>query len=218
VEFVAFLLALSVHEAAHAWVASLRGDQTARLLGRVTLNPIKHIDVLGSVVFPLLMLFSSANLFFGWAKPTPVDPRQLKNPKWDDILVTLAGPASNFLLALVAVLAVRLLLRFVPGVSDALSHFGEPQPSDSLWVPVANFAFFSLMINVVLAVFNLIPIPPLDGSHVLRHFLPESLARPFQMLYHNGALSLLLLVAVIWVGVPDWLFRPVMGAFERLLP
>lgn len=217
-EFLAFLLAICVHEAAHAWTASQRGDQTARMLGRITLNPVRHIELFGSVIFPLVGLMAGGWLL-GWAKPTPIDPRNLKKMPLDDILISLAGPISNLLLALLAVFALRLMLLVAPtATTGAFLHLGNPRPSDSFWVPLANFAVYSLQLNVLLAVFNLIPIPPLDGSHILRHFLPESLARPYQMLYQNGMLCFLLLIGAIYIHIPDMMFTPVMNAFSHLLP
>lgn len=217
-EFLAFLLAICVHETAHAWTASARGDQTARKLGRITLNPIRHIELLGSVIFPLVGLMAGGWLL-GWAKPTPIDPRNLKKMPLDDILISLAGPASNLLLALLSVAALRLFFSVAPAATaGAFLHLGQPHQNDSFWVPLTNFAVYSLQLNVLLAVFNLIPIPPLDGSHILRHFLPESLARPYQLLYQNGMICFLLLIGAIYIRIPDMLFMPVMNAFSHLLP
>jgi Zn-dependent protease len=218
IEFVAFLFALTVHEAAHAWTAWRRGDETARLLGRVTLNPIPHIDLFGTLIFPIVTMLYSP-FFFGWAKPTPVDTSRLKNRKWDDILVTLAGPASNLALALLAVGLLHVCARIAPG--PTLSALADPMvqhASDSLWVPVTNLLFFSMIINVVLAIFNVLPIPPLDGSHVLVHFLPGEAGRMYRALAQNGMVSLLLLVAVVYLGILNWLFEPALGAFQQLLP
>jgi len=217
-EFLAFLLAISIHEAAHAWVASRRGDDTARMLGRITLNPIRHIELFGSVIFPLVGLMAGGWLL-GWAKPTPIDPRKLKKMPLDDILISVAGPVSNLLLALLAVVGLRILLIVAPAATaGAFAHLGQPQQADSFWVPLTNFAMYSLELNVLLAVFNLIPIPPLDGSHILRHFLPESLAKPYHLLYQNGMICFLLLIGAIYIHIPDMLFTPVMNAFSHLLP
>ncbi len=211
IEFLAFLFALSVHECAHAWVAHLRGDDTARLLGRVTLNPLRHIELFGSVIFPLLMLFSGTGWFFGWARPTPVDVSRLRHRKWDDILVALAGPASNMLVAILAAGALVGLRTDAPG---RLSGFiASPQSSSGWLAPLANLAYFSLVLNIVLAVFNLIPIPPLDGSHILGHLLPAGLSGYYRRLYSQGWLCLLLLIGAIYLNVPGILFSPVVLAF-----
>ena len=216
-QFVAFLFALSVHEAAHAWMASRQGDDTARLLGRVTLNPSRHVELFGSIIFPLMMLLSGGWIF-GWAKPTPVDVTRLRQPRRDDILVTLAGPGSNLVLAVLALGLLRLLLHFQPQVAgDALNHLGHPQQSDSLWTPLTNLAFYSMEINLILAIFNLIPIPPLDGSHVARHLLPRAWRGGYYWLLANPMVSLLLLLAVVYANIPGMMYAPVLHAFEKLL-
>lgn len=218
-ELVAFFLALSVHEAAHAWVAWRCGDPTARLLGRITLNPIKHAELFGTIVFPLAMLLSGSGYFFGWAKPTPVDPRHFKQPRRDDILVSLAGPISNVLLAGASVLAIWALWLAAPAPTRrALAHLGQPHAQDTLWVPLVDLAYFSVILNVILALFNLLPIPPLDGSHVLKHCLRGSWSRAYTSLYRNGWISFILLMGILYVGIPNWLLDPVLGWFQRCLP
>jgi Zn-dependent protease len=174
-EVIVFLFAISVHESAHAWMAWRLGDPTARMLGRVTLNPIRHIDPIGTVLLPALALFYHFPMI-GWAKPTPVDPRNFQHEMRDDILTSVAGPASNFLLAIASILALRFLMLF-----------GNPL---SIAEPLAQMLWLSMAINVLLGVFNLIPIPPLDGSHVLRHLLPEPMRRGYDMM---GIFGLLLL-------------------------
>jgi Zn-dependent protease len=172
---IVFLFAISVHESAHAWVAWRLGDPTARMLGRVTLNPIRHIDPIGTVLLPAIALLYHFPMI-GWAKPTPVDPRNFKNQMRDDILTSLAGPASNFLIAIVSAIALRLIFTF--GGAASISE------------PVTALLLLSMEINVLLGVFNLIPVPPLDGSHVLRHLLPESARRVYDTV---GMFGLILL-------------------------
>src|SRR5579863_2243344 len=176
-QLIVFLFAISVHESAHAWMASQRGDQTARMLGRVTLNPIKHIDPVGTVVLPLIAMVTHLPVI-GWAKPTPVDPRNFKNPVLDDILTAVAGPVSNFMVATVATILLAAISVIAPNgraiVQGALHGFAL---GNSALVPASLLLYELLVINVLLAVFNLIPVPPLDGSHVLRHFLSESVRR-----------------------------------------
>jgi Zn-dependent protease len=192
-QVIVFLFAISVHESSHAWMANRCGDPTARMLGRITLNPIKHVDLFGTILLPLMALLAHIPML-GWAKPTPVDPRNFKHPVRDDILTAVVGPISNFLVAgaatvlLVAVKHSSLFgLEVVMGVLT-----GEvPPDSNSILVPICLLLRELLLINVVLAVFNLIPVPPLDGSHVLRHFLPDSLRRAYDTV---GWVALLALV------------------------
>ncbi len=156
--FLIFLGSLSVHEWAHAWTANRLGDPTARMLGRVTFNPLAHIDPIGTILLPLFMIYlhTMGGGFFmiGWAKPVPVDPSYFKHRVRDDLLVTMAGPASNILICLVVALVGGLALRAVPDAS-VVESFGLLRRV--------------IEVNALLAVFNMIPVPPLDGSHVLRH-------------------------------------------------
>ncbi|MGA1999923.1 MAG: site-2 protease family protein [Terriglobales bacterium] len=176
-QIIAFVFAICVHESAHAWTANQCGDPTARMLGRISLNPIKHVDPIGTVLVPLIGMLSGIG-FIGWAKPTPVDPHNLRHPVRDDILVSVAGPASNILLGILAVVGLFVVSR-VPG-----------QGPTSIGQPIALLCWAFLQVNILLAAFNLIPIPPLDGSHVLRHMLPESGRRVYDMIGYFGILLL----------------------------
>ncbi len=151
VALLVLLASLSVHEWAHAWTAERLGDATARAAGRVTLNPLPHVDPLGTFILPGLLLLTGAGVVFGWAKPVPVNLRNFRKPVRDHILVAMAGPFSNFVICLASALVFGLLVRF--------SGSGE----------FLHLAVQVISINAILMVFNLIPIPPLDGSHVLRH-------------------------------------------------
>jgi Zn-dependent protease len=189
-QLIAFLFAISVHESAHAWTANRRGDPTARMLGRVTLNPLKHIDPFGTVLLPLIAMLTHLPVI-GWAKPTPVDPRNFKNPVLDDVLTAVAGPVSNFIVATGATILLAGIVVAAPDgrqiVQGALSGV---LVSNSVLVPVSLLLFEVLEINVLLAVFNLIPVPPLDGSHVLRHFLSESVRRVYDTVGMFGLMAL----------------------------
>ena len=192
-QMIAFLFAISVHESAHAWTASRCGDPTARMLGRVSLNPIRHIDLFGTIILPLVAAVTGFTVL-GWAKPTPVDPRNFRSPVLDDILTSVAGPVSNFVVATGA-----LLLLGGISLSSASGHdlvLGlawrgfEGVDSSSALAPVAMLLYALMIINIVLAVFNLIPVPPLDGSHVLRHFLSDPVRTAYDRIGIFGLLAL----------------------------
>jgi Zn-dependent protease len=199
-----------VHESAHAWMANRCGDPTARMLGRITLNPIKHIDPVGTILLPAIAMISHFPVI-GWAKPTPVDSRHFKNPVRDDILTSLAGPASNLLVASGSVVGLAIIAN-TSQLGRALVH-GYAAESGSLLVPITVLLYEFMYINVLLAAFNVIPIPPLDGSHVLRHFLPESMRRAYDM---AGMIGLVLLFLV---GGPiiRFLMTPVLQFFDFVL-
>ena len=205
-QMIAFLFAISVHESAHAWTASRCGDPTARMLGRVSLNPIRHIDPIGTVLLPLVAAISHIPVL-GWAKPTPVDPRNFRNPVMDDILTSVAGPVSNFIVATAALLLLGgFSLSSQTGRAIVL---GLPMglTSDSALFSFAKLLFELMLINVVLAVFNLIPVPPLDGSHVIRHFMSDPVRRVYDSIGIFGLLALVYLSGGL-------LFR-VIAPFER---
>jgi Zn-dependent protease len=193
ISFAVLLFSLTVHEMAHAWTADRLGDPTARLLGRVSLNPMVHADLIGTVLFPLIALVSGAPLI-GWAKPVPVNPRQLGRPRRDYVLVAAAGPASNLVLAVCAAI-VLLALPISP------LTLGEANVS----APVATILSLAMRLNVLLAVFNMLPIPPLDGGNVLAGVLPPTLAISYNRLRPYG---FLLLYALILTGGFDSIVVP----------
>ena len=193
-EFILLLFSLSVHESAHAWMASRLGDQTARMLGRVSLNPMDHVDPIGTLLIPGLMIFGplfGVNFFggflFGWAKPVPIISRNFRNFKRDDMLVSLAGPASNLLLAFIAFLGFAAVL-----LSE--SHLPQGVDPSTTQQSLEMLCDIGLRLNLTLCIFNLLPIPPLDGSHVLRNVLPYGALRVFDSI--TGPLSYLLLIFV----------------------
>ena len=172
--FVPFLFALCFHEFAHAWMARRRGDRTAEMLGRLTMNPAAHADPVGTIFLPLLALFTQLPIF-GWAKPVPVNPRNLKRPRQDMFWIALAGPVSNLLLAGVAAIGLFVTVRAMPESllsMDAINDTGVGRPS-VVFKLITSF----ISVNVLLAIFNLIPIHPLDGGKVLARFLPERMNR-----------------------------------------
>ncbi len=215
-QMIAFLFAISVHESAHAWTASRCGDPTARMLGRVSLNPIHHIDPIGTIVMPLVAAITGFPLL-GWAKPTPVDPRNFRNPMLDDILVSVAGPVSNFIVATGALLllgGISLSSASGRGVVMGMTLRGfDGVASDSALTPIAMLLFELMIINIVLAVFNLIPVPPLDGSHVLRHFLPDSVLPVYDRIGIFGLLALVYLGG----GLLGSLIRPFIHFYLSML-
>jgi Zn-dependent protease len=213
-QVIGFLFAISVHESAHAWMANQRGDPTARMLGRITLNPIKHIDPVGTVLLPLIAVVTHVPML-GWAKPTPVNPTNFRNPMLDDILTSVAGPVSNFIVAggaTVVLLATELISPAGRQVITQLAS-GALLETQSAVLPFCLLFYELLVINVVLAVFNLIPVPPLDGSHVLRHFLPEPVRRVYDMM---GIVGLLVLV-YFGGSFLTRLLVPVLNIFDVIL-
>jgi Zn-dependent protease len=175
------IFAITVHEVAHGWVAKKYGDNTAFNLGRLTLNPLKHIDLFGTIILPGLLLVTGTGFIFGWAKPVPVDPRNFKRPLQDMAFVALAGPVSNLLMAVFWVLIARLGSSIVVG-TEAVSMF-------LIYSGVAGIS-----INLVLALINLLPIPPLDGSRILTGILPNYWAWQYNRLERYGFIILLLLL------------------------
>jgi len=213
-QMIAFLFAISVHESAHAWTASRCGDPTARMLGRITLNPIRHIDPIGTIVLPLVAAYTGLTVL-GWAKPTPVDPRNFRHPVLDDILVSVAGPVSNFIVAtaaLLALLGISLTSQAGHALVQAIA-FGERDLSGSALIPAVLLIFELMLINIVLAVFNLIPVPPLDGSHVIRHFMSDSVRRIYDGIGIFGLLALVYLGG----GLINGLIRPFVQFYLSLL-
>jgi Zn-dependent protease len=182
-QYLPFLFALCFHEYAHGWVARLRGDRTAEIMGRLTLNPAAHADLLGTVILPLVGFVSGASLI-GWAKPVPVDERNLKNPKTDMFWVALAGPLANLLLALIGAIGLGLFLRMIQ--SNVLAD-GEGMSQ--------IFDVFKIFIgiNIVLAIFNLLPVHPLDGAKVLARFLPDRVNQQIEAYSTYTSMILLML-------------------------
>ena len=206
IEFIVLLLSLSVHECAHAWTADRFGDPTARYLGRVSLNPIVHIDPLGTIVFPLLGIFLGGFLF-GWAKPVPVNVGRLRDPKRHHTLVAAAGPLSNFFIAAVLFAALMIMKSLSHGGAEIIQSVAYDQFSgNSILVPLTAVAYHGVMLNLLLAVFNLLPVAPLDGAAVLSGLLPRSLGAVLDQMQSYG---LVLLVALIYFGIPSMLYSPV---------
>ena len=197
------IASLSVHEAAHAWAADRLGDPTARHLGRLSLNPVVHIDPIGTLLFPLIAMLTNVPLI-GWAKPVPVDPRYLKHPKRDFAIIAAAGPASNIVMAVIGAIVFAMLPDAGPG---DIAGRAVIRPLDTL---VLEF----IQLNVLLAVFNMIPVPPLDGGNVLIGILPHAGSRLVEQLRPYG---FLILYALMLTGTLSTLMMPVAFAIWRVL-
>lgn len=208
---VVLIFSVVVHEVAHAWQARNEGDLTADRLGRITLNPIPHLDLIGSFLIPLALHFSGSGFLFGWAKPVPVNPANYGDPKWGDIRVSLAGIVSNLVLAVLSTFLVVAVLRLEAAVG----------PANGVMDVLRQVAVYGILINLILAFFNLIPIPPLDGSHVVFHMLPRRLALQYRQAGRYGLLVMMVLLFLV-PGIFRYLLWPVtyfMGvadAFIRL--
>jgi Zn-dependent protease len=204
------IFSVVVHEYAHGWMALREGDQTALMLGRLTLNPIPHIDPIGSILVPGMLALMPGGLLFGWAKPVPVNSRNFRNYKRSDILVSLAGVVANFILAVLCVFllaAVTWIMRSAPGAVAALEA-------------VAQMLVYAIQINIILIIFNLLPIPPLDGSHVMYHMLPPHLAVRYRELGRYGffiLFGLLFITGFRFLSIPFAAVYSVFIAFYRVL-
>lgn len=191
--FMPFLFALCFHEYAHGWVARLRGDNTALMMGRLTMNPLVHMDILGTVILPMIAILNPGmGFFFGWAKPVPVNERNLKNPRIDMFWIALAGPLSNIFLSIISALALFVLARTLA--------------TTIYFRAVAEFFSMFISINLFLAIFNLLPLHPLDGGKVLARFLPP---RINYKLEQAEQISSLILMGLIIVGATKFLVIPV---------
>ncbi len=188
IAFLVLLFSLTVHEAAHAWAAYRCGDDTARLMGRMTLSPLPHIDLLGTVVFPLMAIVTGVPVI-GWAKPVPVNPSRLRHERRDSMLVAAAGPASNLLLAVTAAVVIRMI------PPESLAAAGPAVAG-----PAFEFLGRMLGMNVLLAVFNMLPIPPLDGSGVLAGLLPSRVSGAFDVVRPYGFVVLYGLMLSGWLA------------------
>jgi len=191
------IFAITVHEAAHGYVAKYFGDMTAYQQGRITLNPLKHIDPFGTILLPALTIMLGG-ILFGWAKPVPVDFNRLRNPKKDMLWVAAAGPASNFIMAIFWV----FMLKFSAGTSEAVS------------VPLSLMAQAGISINIVLMVLNLLPLPPLDGGRIAVSLLPMHLARPFSQIERYG---FVILIVLLFTGILSKILSPLVNAVYGLI-
>jgi Zn-dependent protease len=196
--YIIFLFSLCFHEFAHGWVAQKRGDPTAKMMGRLTLNPMAHADIFGTVIFPLMGMFTGWPFLFGWAKPVPVNDRNFANPRTDMFWVAFAGPLSNFILATIGVVGLVTYANWTTDFNVQLKDLFQ------------SFIF----LNLALAFFNMVPIHPLDGSKVIARFLPEDLNRKLEE--NQQALSMVLLV-ILFAGGFQFLRIPIGWTYENLI-
>jgi Zn-dependent protease len=202
IRFGVLIPSIILHEVSHGWFALLFGDDTAKRAGRLTLNPIAHVDPFGTVILPAILIFTTGSAF-GWARPVPVAPSRMRSPRNHSLITSLAGPAVNIVIALISAALIRFVLL------DLFTRFGDP--------PLYARVIFEIgYINVILAAFNLIPVPPLDGSAVIERLLPAS-AWPTYLKLRQYSM-LLLFVLIFWVdGALDRVFNPAIELWFRLL-
>jgi Zn-dependent protease len=199
---IGFAYAIILHEVSHGLVAERLGDPTARLMGRLTLNPISHIDVIGTIILPLMLIIFRSPFLFGWAKPVPVDPYNLKHPRKDMALISLAGPGTNIILAIILSIFLRIILIAFPGSG------------------ISTLFLYLIEFNIALAVFNLIPINPLDGGKILTGILPEKEARAITyFLDRVGLILILFLIFPLFGGnsLISIIISPVISFFIKIL-
>jgi Zn-dependent protease len=204
------LFAITIHEASHAWSALKMGDPTAYAAGRVSLNPLAHIDPIGTVILPIILVLMHAPAF-GWAKPVPVNPYNLRHPRRDNLWISLAGPAANLTAALSAIILIRIMRALAPGITTFLQGFILlRQPFPRGFYPLEGLAlvlFYFVLINTYLAVFNMIPVPPLDGSGILAGLLSDRAAAAYDRIRPYGFIIVLALVSL---GFLDIVIQPIL--------
>lgn len=199
---IPLVIAIVFHEVAHGWTARMLGDPTAAQLGRLSLNPIKHVDPFGTIILPGMLKLAGLPVF-GWAKPVPVVKGRLRNPRRDMMIVAAAGPASNLIMALIGAVALGLIMR---------SFAGGVEPSLAVSFLAANLLNF-ILLNIFLALFNLLPIPPFDGGHIVEGLLPAQAARKYAAMHSKALLIMILLLVVLpWIApslnIVGWLVVP----------
>jgi Zn-dependent protease len=201
------LIAITFHEVSHGYVANRLGDPTAKMLGRLTLNPIAHIDIFGTIILPLILVISTNGQFvFGYAKPVPINPMNFRNPRQGMALSAAAGPATNIILAFISMLILKLIIMPLAAVSPESA-------AETVMRPLAMIFTSSVVINVVLASFNMIPIPPLDGGRVLAGLLPTNHANSFDRIEPYG---FIIVIVLIYTGIAGKIIMPFIKFFLRV--
>ena len=218
-EYVVLLLAISLHDSAQAWTAARLGDPTARMLGRISLNPLRHYDLLGTIIFPIIYMVQSS-LIFGWGKPIPVTPRNFRRER-DEMLVYLSGPIAHLIAAAGCLILLVVMKHAVPGADASLPiamALAERIPGLSTLglpavFPILLFLYYGILVNLLLFAFNIIPLPSLDGGKVLRHFLPYNAQKTYD------GLGLYMMIAFFFLGfrLIFLILTPVLGVYTTLL-
>jgi Zn-dependent protease len=214
------VLSISLHDSAQAWMANRLGDPTGRMMGRISMNPVKHFDLFGMAIWPILFIFRSP-LVLGWGKPVPMTPRNFRNPSRDEMVATLAGPGVQLLAAVVALIILVILrhtqrdaiMSLLVASQLAMRNLAFPMDNLPAIFPLYLFLYFCILVNLLLFVFNLIPLPFLDGGKILVHYLPYNAAKTYE------SLSMYMMIAFFFVGftVIMMFFAPLMTIFNRLL-
>ncbi len=200
VQFLPFMVAVIFHEFAHGFVAHRWGDNTAKDAGRMTLNPLPHIDPVGTLAFPIICMLSGVSVLFGWARPVPINPNRFRRYKPGLFWVSLAGPGMNFTLAILSAAFTCALLKWM-------------DPTSYVYEPLQAMSVVSIQLNFMLGLFNLIPVPPLDGSKIVEVFLPLRAARKFEAFSRYAAMALML---VLFTGAASYVFQPLVAATQAL--
>jgi Zn-dependent protease len=219
-ELVVMVLSISLHDCAQAWMANRLGDPTARMMGRMTINPARHFDAFGMLIWPLLFIFRSP-LVLGWGKPITFTPRNFRNPSRDEMIATLAGPGAQLLAAVVALIALIIVhhanpetgLSIITASALAMRNLGVSTEALPSIFPLILFLYFCILVNLLLFVFNLIPLPFLDGGKILMHYLPYNAAKTYQ------SMSFYFMFGFFFLGfyVIQIFFLPIMSIFQTLL-
>jgi Zn-dependent protease len=218
IQIFVVLFAITVHEASHGWAAAKKGDFTAQSMGRVSLNPIVHIDPIGTLLLPIFMAIASqGRMTFGWAKPVPVNPYNLRHPRRDGLWISLAGPAANLITAAVFLPLILILKNLKPDITNFLYLFLTRSPLPTGFSPLDGLAiifYFLILINTYFALFNLIPVPPLDGSGILSGLLSDRAAEKYDRIRPYG---FIIVIALVYIGVLDVIVRPIQLLINMLI-
>ena len=208
------LLAIVLHEYAHGWVANFFGDSTAKDLGRLTMNPLRHIDPLGTILVPAMCLLAPGNFLFGWAKPVPINSARLHNPRRDMAFVAAAGPAMNFFLLIASAIVLSLILGFDTSATSQPGGETQFNLAHTILLPVAAMAQFSILINTILMVINLIPIPPLDGGRIMTSLLPP---QPALLLRRLEPYGMFIFIGLIMTDSYTHIIRTILFSVFQIL-